>query len=417
LSTTEIQITATKSEGAERRLRVAVPPDRVAEARSKATSRVAKQVRIPGFRPGKAPAAMVRKQYGAAIDQEAVEALLREAFETVLAKESLQLVTQPHAHDVKFGEDDGLSFELHCEVRPELKLERLEGFRVMRPKDAVTDAMVQEQLDQMREQRATWAPVEGQPAEGDLVTVMLTTADETGAMPEPREYRLVLGAAQAIPAIEELVLGLTIGETVERAVKWPDDFPDEAQRGRSKAVRATLTEIKKKSLPALDDAFAAEMGDFASLAAFTTTVREDLATAAARDADAAARTQLLDEIVAANPFDIPPSWVKQMVQAYAEAYKIPQEELGKFGGEIQGMAERQVRRDLILDAIAEREKLAAGEADVDGKVAELAEKRRVEPGALYASLQKAGRLRELERSITEERVFLWLLARNTVDQA
>lgn len=414
---TDIEITATKSEGAERRLRVAVPPARVAEARKKATSRVAKQARIPGFRPGKAPAAMVRKQYGAAIDQEAVDVLLREAFEAVLAKEELKLVTQPHAHDVKFGEDDGLSFELHCEVRPEIKLDKLDGFRVMRPKTDVTDEMVQEQLDQMREQRATWTPIEGKPSEGDLVTVMLTTADETGAMPEPREYRLVLGSGQAIPAIEELVLGLTLGETVEQQVKWPDDFPDESQRGKSKAVHASLTEIKKKTVPALDDAFAAEMGDFASLDAFKTTIRADLAESAVRDADAAARTQLLDEIVTANPFDIPPSWVKQMMQAYAEAYKIPQEELGKFGEEMRGMADRQVRRDLIIDTISERESLIATEKDVDAKVAELAEKRGVEVGTLYASLQKAGRLRELERSITEARVFAWLLERNTIDQA
>ncbi|MEX2180750.1 MAG: trigger factor [Gemmatimonadaceae bacterium] len=413
----DIQITATKSEGAERRLRVAVPPARVAEARNKAAGRVAKQVRIPGFRPGKAPAAMVRKQYAAAIDQEAVEALLKEAFETVLAKEELKLVTQPHAHDVQFGEDDGLSFELHCEVRPEISLTRLDGFRVMRPQAGVTDTQVQEQLDQMREQRATWTPLEEKPLEGDLVTVMLATADESGGFPEGKEYRLVLGAGQSIPAVEELVLTMAPGATVEQLVKWPDDFPDESQRGQSKQVRATLTEVKRKSLPPLDDAFASEMGDFASLDAFTTVVREDLAANAVREADAAARTQLLDEIVAANPFDIPPSWVKQMVRAYAEAYRIPEEEIAKFGEEIRGMAERQVRRDLILDTISEREKLAASEADVDDRVAELAAKRGVEPGPLYASLQKAGRLRELERSITEERVFKWLLERNTVDQA
>lgn len=413
----DIQITATKSEGVERRLQVAVPPARVAEARNKAATRVAKQVRLPGFRPGKAPTAMVRKQYAAAIDQEAVEALLREAFETVLAKENLQLVTQPHAHDVKFGEDDGLSFELHCEVRPEIALERLSGFRVMRPKDEVTDEMVQQQLDQMRDQRAAWSPVEGKPLEGDLVTVTLATADEDGTIPEGKEYRLVMGAGQAIAAIEELVMALGQGETVERPVKWPEDFPDEAQRGKTKMVRATLTEVKRKDLPALDDAFAREMGDFDSLAAFTEVVRKDLQESATRDADSAARTQLLDEVVSANPFDIPPSWVKQMIQAYAEAYRIPQEEILKFGEEIKGMAERQVRRDLILDTIADREKLAATEQDVDDRVAELAGKRGIEPGQLYASLQKAGRLRELERSITEERVFSWLLERNTVDQA
>ena len=413
----DIQITATKSEGVERRLQVAVPPARVAEARSKAANRVAKQVRIPGFRPGKAPTAMIRKQYAAAIDQEAVEALLREAFDAVLAKEQLKLVTQPHAHDIKFGEDEGLSFELHCEVRPELSLERLEGFRVMRPKDLVSDEQVQEQIDQLRDQRASWSPAEGKPLEGDLVTVMLATADDDGTIPEGKEYRLVMGAGQAIPAIEEVIMTLDQGEATERPVKWPEDFPDEAQRGKTKSVRATLTEVKRKALPTLDDTFAREMGDFESLDAFTAVVRKDMTESAIREADAAARTQLLDEIVTANPFDIPPSWVKQMIKAYADAYKIPEEELGKFGDEIRGMAERQVRRDLILDTIAEREKLAATEADVDEKVAELAGKRGMEPGPLYASLQKAGRLRELERSITEERVFSWLLGKNVVEQA
>ena len=89
----------------------------------------------------------------------------------------------------------------------------------------------------------------------------------------------------------------------------------------------------------------------------------------------------------------------------------------KFAGEMGGMAERQVRRDLILQTLAEREKLTAGESDVDAKVAEMAEKRGEDAGTLYASFQKAGRLRELERSITEERVFAWLLERNTIEQA
>ena len=412
----DIQITATKSEGAERRLQIAVAATRVVEARTKAASRVAKQVRVPGFRPGKAPVAMVRKQYGAAIDQEAVEALLREAFELVVTEQQLELVTQPHAHDVKFGEDQSLSFELHCEVRPQLTLEKLEGFRVMRPTDTVTDEQVQEQIERLRDQRATWTPAEGKAKEGDLVTVTLAT-EEDGTIPEGREYRLVMGAGQVIPAIEEIVMTMNPGETVERSVTWPEDFPDEAQRGKTRQVRVALTEVKRKSLPALDDAFAREMGDFDSLAAFETVVREDMAAAAVRDADAAARTQLLDEIVQANPFDLPPSWVTQMIRAYAEAYRIPEAELVKFGDEIRGMAERQVRRDLIIDTIAEREGLVATEKDVDDKVAELAEKRGTEPGPLYASLQKAGRLRELERSITEERVFTWLLGKNTIEQA
>jgi len=412
----DIQITATKSEGAERRLRVAVPPARVADARAKAVSRVAKQARIPGFRPGKAPAAMIRKQYASAIDQEAVELLLREAFEAVVTQEKLELVTQPHAHDVRFGDDQGLSFELHCEVRPEIVLARTEGFSVMRPTDTVTDEQVQEQLDRLRDQRGTWSPVEGKASEGDMVTVLLATADEDGTMPEGREYRLVMGAGQAIPGIEELVMTLEPGATVEQPVAWPADFPDAAQAGQTKAVRATLTEVKRKALPALDDAFAREMGDFESLEAFKAVVRQDMTAAAVREADAAARTQLLDEVINANPFDIPPSWVQQMLRAYAEAYRIPEAELVKFGDEFRGMAERQVRRDLVIETLATREGLTITEQALDDKIAEMATARGQEPGAVYASLQKAGRLRELERSLTEEQVFAWLLGRNTIVQ-
>jgi trigger factor len=105
-----------------------------------------------------------------------------------------------------------------------------------------------------------------------------------------------------------------------------------------------------------------------------------------------------------------------MLRAYAEAYRIPEAELVKFGDEFRGMAERQVRRDLVIETLAERESLTATEGDVDDKVAEMATARGQEPGALYASLQKAGRLRELERSITEERVFTWLLGKNTIVQ-
>ncbi|MDQ8155392.1 MAG: trigger factor [Gemmatimonadota bacterium] len=413
----EIEITNTKSEGAERRILVAVPGPIVKDAKKRAARRVAQQVRMPGFRVGKAPTAMVEKKYADVIQQEALEAVMREAYEKVIAQESLKLVTQPHAHDVKFGDDDALSFELHCEVQPEIALEHLTGFKVKRPAVAVTGDQVREQIEQLRDQRATWTPVEEKPAEGDMVVVMLSMADEAGALPEGKEYRVVLGAGQAIPAIEELLMELTPGGTVERPVRWPDDFPDEAQRGKTKTVRAELKEVKRKEVPALDDAFAREMGDFESLDAFSAVVKTDLEASAVRDADATVRGLVLDEIIGANAFDVPPSWVTHLVQQYAKAYGVPEEEMERFLAEFRPTAERQVRRDLVIETIAEREKLTANESDVDTRIQEMAEKRGVNPGQVYAQLQKAGRLREIERGITEDRVFAWLLERNTVEQA
>jgi trigger factor len=411
----QIDIKTKKSDGVERLLEVSVSLEVVQEAEEQTARRYASSVRLPGFRPGKAPTALVRKRFKDAIRQQTLESLLQEAYQEVVNREHLKVASTPHLHDVRFDEGKPLVFELHVEVRPEITLGRTQGFRVSRAATAVTDDNVREQLDQLRDQRANWAPVTEKPAPGDMVTVLLATADDNGQLPEGKEYRLVLGSGQAIPGIEELIMRLTPGETVEEAVRWPDDFPDEAQRGKSKPVRVTLQDVKRKALPELDDAFSREVGDFESLDALTSSVRKDLESHAVREADAGVRQQIIDQIVQANAFDVPPSWVTQLVDGYMKAYQIPDDERERFTAEFRPVAERQVRRDLIIDTIAETEKLKATEADVDERVAEVAAKRNAEPGQVYASLQKAGRLQEIERAITEEKVFKWLIERNTVE--
>ena len=179
----------------------------------------------------------------------------------------------------------------------------------------------------------------------------------------------------------------------------------------------TLVDVKRKSLPDLDDAFAREVGDFDTLEALTATVREDLARHAERESDAEVRQRLVDDIISANPFDVPQSWVAQLMSAYLEAYRIPEDDRARFQSEFRPVAERQVRRDLVIETVAEREGLKATEADIDARVADVAEKRGANPSQVYASLQKAGRISELERSITEDKVFAWLLERNQVTDA
>lgn len=409
-----IAITPKKTEGLERLLEVSVPADEVRNAEERAAQRYASKVRLAGFRPGKAPAAMVRKKFGEAIRQEAIDSLVQDAFREVLDREKLELATQPHVHDVKLNDGEPLTFELHLEVRPTIELPRTHGFRVTRTVRPVTEEQVRTQIDAMREQHATWNPVEENPRPGDLATVLLAASGE-GELAEAHEYRIVLGTGQAIPAVEEVIMGTAPGATTERAVQWPADFPDEAERGKTKQVRVTVKDVKRKTVPPADDSFAREAGDFDSLEALHETVRTDLVASAEHDADAEVRQKLIDDVIAANPFDVPPSWVVQLVQAYGEAYQIPETEKEKFAHEFRPMAERQVRRDLVIETLAKRESLEASESEVDDRVAELAGKRQESPGKLYASLQKAGRLRELERGITEEKVFKWLFEQNTVE--
>ena len=411
----KLEIKTKKNEGVERLLEVSVPLEVVQEAEEQATRRYATQARLPGFRPGKAPAALVRKRFKDVIRQQTLESILQDAYQEVIAREQLKVAAAPHLHDVKFDEGQPLTFELHVEVRPNVNLARTQGFKLTKSAVSVTEDNVREQIDQLRDQRANWTPVTERAGPTDMVTVLLSTADDAGVLPEGKEFRLVLGSGQAIPGIEELIMRLMPGETKEDSVRWPDDFPEESQRGKSKPVRVTLQEVKRKALPELDDAFAREVGDFDSLAALNSAVRKDLESHAARAADAAIRQQLIDQIVQANAFDVPPSWVKQLVEGYMQAYQIPDAEKERFNAEFKPVAERQVRRDLIIDTLAEAEKLSASESDIDERVAEVAKGRNADPGQVYASLQKAGRIKEIERAITEEKVFKWLLERNPVE--
>ena len=410
----KIEFTPRASEGVERHIQVSVPAEVVKDAEDKAARRYASTVRLPGFRPGKAPATVVRKKFGDAIRQEALETLVREAYQEFVEKESIKVAAQPHVHDLKFEEGKPLTFELHLEVRPTIELARTKGFKIERPAVKITDEQFNQQLEQIRDEKATYTPVNEKPLPGDMVNAQIATSAAGSEITEGKSYPIVLGAGQAIPGIEELIMSAAPGETVERPVKWPDDFPDESQRGQTKTVRITVNEVKRKSAPAFDDAFAREVGDFESLDALKTAVRSDMERHAEHEIEAGVRQQLIDHIISANAFDVPKSWVQQFVENYAEAYQVPKEEREQFAGEFRSMAERQIRRDLVIETIAEKEGLTATEKDLDDRIAEQAEKRGGNPGQIYAQLEKSGRLKEMERSITEDKVFKWLLDRNDV---
>ncbi|MFL5559747.1 MAG: trigger factor [Gemmatimonadaceae bacterium] len=413
----EITVEKTAEDSASKSLRVTVPVDRVQQAEAKAVQYYAKRARLPGFRPGKAPVAVVRKRFNDAIRQTVLEEVLRESWETAKTAESLKPITDPSIRNLKFEEGSPIEFDLLVEVRPEITLERVGGFRVERRVQPVTDTAVEEQLTRLQEQKAAWLPVTGeQPSPGQMVRVEVTPLED-GNPGTPQPYDLVLGQNQAIPELEERIMALRPGESTDSEVRFPDDHPDESRRGQTRRVRVTLHEVKRQELPTLDDAFAREVGDFEDLAALRSAVRQDLEGEAGREADAGVRQALLAQVIEANQVPAPESLVHRLMHGYAEMYRIPQEQLGQFEQQFHQVAETQVRRDLALEALVEARGLRASEAELDARIAQLAEARGVPVAELYGNLQKANRLGELERSITEEKAFAFLLSQSTVDEA
>ena len=412
----DISITVAAKDAASRTFAVSVPSERVRQAEDAATSHFARQARLPGFRKGKVPRDVVRRRFADAIRQTALEDLVRETWQRARDQESLKPIGDPQVRNLSFEEGAPLTFELLVDVKPELALERLGGFRLSRPVHRVAEEMVDAQLLSLREQKAPWVPATERAKPGDLVEATIHNLDDTPAQtPEP--VRFVLGQGRGLPDLEARLMALDVGGTWEGAIRFPDDHPDEARRGQSRRVRVTLNEVKRQEIPDLTDDFAREVGAFETVADLRKAVRQDLEDSARRESDAGVRNQLVEQLAAANNVSVPPSLRDRAVLAYAKAYGIPEAQLQQFVNEMAPVVEAGVRRDLILDAVAEKEKLACTEKELDARVAELATRRKETPAAVYAALEKAGRLRELERSITEEKVFAHLLAQSAIEDA
>jgi trigger factor len=414
-----IVIKKTSEEPGAASLAVTVPVEQVREAEERATTDYQRRARLPGFRKGKAPPALVRKQFADDIRQHALEEMIRESWKAALAQEALKPVADPHIHNLKWDAGAPLTFEFHVEVKPDLKLERIGKFTLKRKVPKVTEDQVVAQLEELRAQKAPWTPVTGEkPRLKDLVHVTIATREGGGDARDPQSYQLVLGGGQTIPDVEERIMGLLPGESVDATVRFPADFSDESKRGQTRDVRITVHEVKRQQLAELDDAFAREVGDFDSLEALRKAVREDLEKEAGREADAQVRRDLIEQIVQANRVAAPRPLVERAVYTYAQAYGIPEDRWPDFSREFTPAAEAQVRRDLILDWLVEHHDLRATDAEVEQRIAELAARRGggMPAAELRASLEKAKRLRDLERGLTEEKVFSFLLSQSTVEQ-
>ena len=412
-----ILIKKTAEEPGAASLAVTVPVEQVREAEDRATSAYQRRARLPGFRKGKAPAAIVKKHFADDIRQEALQELIRESWKVAVEQESLKPIADPHIHNLKWDAGAPVTFEFHVEVKPDIKLGRLGGFQLKRTVRPLTDEQVTAQLNEVRAQKAPWTPVVGEhPKSRDLVRVTIA-AREGAQLKDPQPYQLVLGEGRAIPEVEQQIYGMLPEETIDAIVRFPDDFADEAKRGQTRDIRLTLHEVKRQQLPELDDAFAREVGDFDSLDALQRGIREDLAQDAEREADAKVRAELIEQVVAANRVVAPQPLVERALWVFAQAYGIPEDRMSQFAAEFRPVAEAQVRRDLVLDYVVEHQKLQATEAELDERIRQLAERRGMPPEQLYASLEKAKRLRDVERSLTEEKVFAFLLSQSTVEQA
>ena len=428
--TMNLKIAVQEQEAWSRRLSITVPAERVQRTRGVVSEQLTRNARMPGFRKGKLPTRVIEQRFGPSIDQETVDRTIQEAYREALQTEGLNPISQGKVERVEYKPGTDLTFEVELEVRPEIDLQKVSGFTLARNPITISDEDVDGVLDRLRDERATWEAIEGEALKaepGQQVSVLITPLDEAGEPQdgqEPRPYRFVIGEGQAIPDVEEAILSLAVGEQGDFTARFPDDFPDEASRGVEQRLRIQLTGVERKIVPELDDEFAKAVGEFESVQALRERVRADLENEAKERAEGELRQLLVDRILEENPFAVPSSMVDRYLDymtghSHEEGHghrHTPEEEerLNVIRKSLRPQAEWGLKRTLIVEHIAEKEGLNATQDEIDARVEEVATAHGRTPSEVWLQLEKSGQLEILEREITQDKVFTFLLGQNTV---
>jgi trigger factor len=392
------------------RVEVDVPPDDVDRQLNRAARGIARDLRLPGFRKGKAPPSLVIQRVGReAVLEQALQDSLPEWYERALLDSGVTPVGDPKLEVTSLPEEgESLSFAIEVGVRPRAQLGNYRGLEVGRPEPEVPDDVVEQELERMREGFARLEPVERKSAAGDVVVVDFrgTIDGEPFEGGEARDYLLELGSGQLIEGFDENLTGLGAGEERDIEITFPTDYQPGRLAGQRATFHVDVKEVREKKLPDLDDDFAAEASEFDTLEELRGDLRAKLGEAAARRIESDFRISAVDAAVAEARVDLP----DELVTARAtERWERLERELAARGIDpnaylrMQGRsreqvieeskpdAERELKRDAVLEAIADAEEIEISDEEMVEALAHSAEHERTSPEKLLERLRANGR--------------------------
>lgn len=404
----DLQVTVESPGSWARKLSIRVPADRLEREKQDAARRLAQKVRLPGFRKGKVPSHVLEKKFGPAVEQEMLEKVMNSAYREAIQQEGLVPISQAAIENVHYHAGEDLTFDVQFEVRPEIELNRIGGFQVKKQVPEINDDAVSRVIDRLKEEHAVWKPIEdGQSLVlGDMANVEITSLDGPNAN-QPKRYQIFLGQDQVRPQIEELIRTMSPGQQNEFTVDLPDG--EDENDLKPHPIRIHLIDAKRPEYPPVDDDFAKSLGSFDSLADLKEKVQADLEKEATADAERALRHQLTDQILEANPFDVPDAMVNQYLdQMIRPRPNDDPAQIEQMKASVRPQAVHGIRRLMLVDRVADMEGLRATESEIEAKVEELAARFNKPLPEVRAQLQKSGRLGEIEEQITEEKVFEYL---------
>jgi trigger factor len=422
------------SSSTKREIQVEIPAADVARETDALIQKYQKLARIPGFRTGHAPASIIKQRFAEGIKSDVVDALVPRYFRKETDKLGLMPVSQPRVTDLHVHDGEPLRFKASFEVMPTIRVEDYKELRADKPAISVTDEEVEQSLKSLQEQRAIFTVIEGSPlGDGDFAQVSLDgqpseggaansgTPGPAGSNPVHMDDILVeIGGQGTMPEFTENLRGVAAGDERTFDVRYPQDFSDQRLAGKTFTYTVRVKAIKQKTLPELNDQFAKELGEFADLAALRTRIREDMEAEKKHTAEREAKDKLVAELVKRNDFEVPEALVESQIDLRLErglralaARGMKSEDMKKMdlqrlrGGQ-RDQAVQEVKAALLLEKIAEEEKIEVSDAEIDREVEALAEQSKQTPEAIRSRLTRDGALDRIRNRIRTEKTLDFL---------
>ena len=417
-------------EGCKHSLEISVPVETVDTETERVVSSFQHRAKLPGFRPGKAPAGLVRKQFEGDIRQQVIENLVPKFLDEELQKHDLKIVGTPDISDVHFHRGEPLRFKAEFEVFPEIELKDYQNLEVAYQDPQITDEDVAKRIEEIRDQKADYSNVDPRPVQdGDYAVVALESLSGTEQPVKQDEMMLHVGADDTLPAVTDNLRGLSPGEEKDFEVTYPEDYGQPKLAGRTIRFHVVVKGIRKKELPEVNDEFAKDLGDFRTVDELREALRKTMFAQREQEAQRAAKDKLVEKLVDAHEFPIPEAFIDRQVRNRIEQtlHSLAQEGIDaskiqldwqKLKSAQRDKALREVKASLLLSRIAERETINATRDEVDKEVERLARQQREPFAAVRLRFEKDGTLGRIASHIQTEKTlnFLFEHAQKTAQE-
>jgi trigger factor len=385
-----------------------------------------KAARIPGFRPGKVPAKVVRTRFRDQILHDVAHDLIPRAVDNALRERGVEPVDTPDIKNVLVEEGQPLKFTADFETVPAFDPGDYGSLQLQKAAATVTDEAVAEALERLRQRAARYEPVEGRQVEaGDTVVIDLVREAPGEAADRHENVSIEIGASANPPGFDEQLIGLAVGDEKRFPVEYPDDYSVKELAGTTVHYTVTLKGIKTRVVPALDDEFAKDLGEFDSLAALGSRVREDLQRDAERSAERELRNALLKQLASRVTFEIPEALLEREVERRTEEFVRRLYEQGvdprQANIDWQGFRDHQrepareaVASAIVLDEVARREKVGVEPEELDAEIDRYASATGRTSDEVRTRLEKEGGISRLYMGVRREKAVDLVRSRATI---